>query len=110
MVVSHDRFFLDRVVTSILAFEEAGKVQLYAGNWDNYREQKREVEKAAKQVLRASQPPHASQPPTALAPSRAPPSPPSPPSPRPAPRPAPPKGDEARHVGRRKPTRKRGEG
>ena len=31
LVVSHDRFFLDRVVTSILAFEGEGKVQLYAG-------------------------------------------------------------------------------
>ena len=42
LVVSHDRFFLDRVVTSILAFEGDGKVQLYAGNWESYREQKRE--------------------------------------------------------------------
>ena len=54
LVVSHDRFFLDRVVTSILAFEGDGKVQLYAGNWESYREQKREEEKAAKQVQKAS--------------------------------------------------------
>ena len=52
LVVSHDRFFLDRVVTSILAFEGNGKVQLYAGNWESYREQKRESEKAAKQEKR----------------------------------------------------------
>ena len=50
IVVSHDRFFLDRVVTSILAFEGEGKVQLYAGNWESYREQKREEAKAAKQL------------------------------------------------------------
>ncbi len=52
LVVSHDRWFLDRVATSILAFEGGGKVQLYAGNWESYREQKREDEKAAKQVGR----------------------------------------------------------
>ena len=52
LVVSHDRWFLDRVATSILAFEGGGKVQLYAGNWESYREQKREDEKAAKQVAR----------------------------------------------------------
>ena len=53
LVVSHDRFFLDRVVTSILAFEENGKVQLYAGNWDNYREQKRASDNAAKRAVKA---------------------------------------------------------
>ncbi len=57
LVVSHDRFFLDRVVTSILAFEPEGKVVQYAGNWDNYREKKREEERVAKQSQRASAPP-----------------------------------------------------
>ena len=58
LVVSHDRFFLDRVVTSILAFEGEGKITQYAGNWENYREQKREGERAAKAELkRASAPP-----------------------------------------------------
>ncbi|WP_146652969.1 ABC-F family ATP-binding cassette domain-containing protein [Labilithrix luteola] len=54
LVVSHDRFFLDRVATSILAFEGDGKVQHYAGNWESYREQKREEEKFAKQGLKAA--------------------------------------------------------
>jgi len=57
LVVSHDRYFLDRVVTSILAFEGDGQVTLYAGNWDNYRQQKRERELEAKKELRASTPP-----------------------------------------------------
>jgi ABC transport system ATP-binding/permease protein len=56
LVVSHDRYFLDRVVTSILAFEDAGKVTHYAGNWDDYRQHKRERELAGKK-LRASTPP-----------------------------------------------------
>lgn len=37
LVVSHDRWFLDRVATSILAFEEAGRVTLYNGGWSDYR-------------------------------------------------------------------------
>ena len=60
LVVSHDRWFLDRVATSILAFEGGGKMQLYAGNWESYREQKRDDEKAAKQSKPASRRPPAS--------------------------------------------------
>ncbi len=48
LVVSHDRFFLDRVATSILAFEGQGKVELYGGNWESYRERKKDDEKAAR--------------------------------------------------------------
>ncbi len=53
LVVSHDRFFLDRVVTSTLAFEGNGKVVHHAGTWEDYRERKREAEKSAKQTLRS---------------------------------------------------------
>jgi ATP-binding cassette subfamily F protein uup len=60
LVVSHDRFFLDRVATSILAFEGEGKVQLYGGNWASYLERKRENENAAKlKAKNASKPPPA---------------------------------------------------
>lgn len=37
LIVSHDRGFLDRVATSILAFEGDGKVVLYPGNYSSYR-------------------------------------------------------------------------
>ena len=37
LIVSHDRYFLDRVATSILAFEGDGKVVLYPGNYTSYR-------------------------------------------------------------------------
>ncbi len=57
LVVSHDRYFLDRVVTSVLAFEDAGHVTQYAGNWDSYRQYKRERELTAKKGQRASTPP-----------------------------------------------------
>lgn len=36
MVISHDRWFLDRVATHILAFEEDGSVQFFAGNYTEY--------------------------------------------------------------------------
>ena len=37
LIVSHDRYFLDRVATSILAFEGAGKVVRYPGNYNSLR-------------------------------------------------------------------------
>jgi ATP-binding cassette subfamily F protein uup len=59
LVVSHDRYFLDNVATSILAFEGNGKVKLYGGNWEAYLERKREDEKALKSAARQSTPPRA---------------------------------------------------
>ena len=38
LVISHDRYFLDRVATAILAFEGRGKVVLYEGSYSLYRE------------------------------------------------------------------------
>jgi ATP-binding cassette subfamily F protein uup len=37
IVVSHDRYFLNSVATSILAFEGDGKVVRYPGGYDSYR-------------------------------------------------------------------------
>lgn len=36
VVVSHDRYFLNRVATDLLVFEGAGKVTAYVGNYDTY--------------------------------------------------------------------------
>jgi ATP-binding cassette subfamily F protein uup len=46
IVVSHDRWFLDRVATSILAFEGDGRVELHAGNYSEYRERTLERRRA----------------------------------------------------------------
>jgi ATP-binding cassette subfamily F protein uup len=49
LVVTHDRYFLDRVATSLLVFEGAGKVQHYVGDYGNYsrlRRERAEQEKA----------------------------------------------------------------
>jgi len=38
LVISHDRWFLDRVATHILAFEDDGEVIFYEGNFSDYDE------------------------------------------------------------------------
>jgi len=38
MVISHDRWFLDRIATHILAFEEDGSVAFFSGNYTDYEE------------------------------------------------------------------------
>jgi ATP-binding cassette subfamily F protein uup len=43
LVVTHDRWFLDRVASSILAFEGDGKVVLYPGNYETYRRLRKEA-------------------------------------------------------------------
>jgi sulfate-transporting ATPase len=41
IVVSHDRWFLDRIVTHILAFEGDSNVVFYDGNWSEYESDRR---------------------------------------------------------------------
>ncbi len=36
MVISHDRWFLDRIATHILAFEGNSQVVFFLGNWSEY--------------------------------------------------------------------------
>ncbi len=38
MVVSHDRYFLDRVAERIFSFEGNGEIKQFAGNYSDYRE------------------------------------------------------------------------
>jgi ATP-binding cassette subfamily F protein uup len=50
-VVSHDRYFLNRVCTDVLAFEGDGKIAHSVGNYDYYLEKK---QKAADAIARQS--------------------------------------------------------
>ena len=43
MVVSHDRWFLDRIATHILAFEGDSKVTWFEGNFEEYHAQRRRL-------------------------------------------------------------------
>jgi ATP-binding cassette subfamily F protein uup len=50
LLVTHDRYFLDKVATAILAFEGAGRVTRYPGNYETYRTLKEQAERAAQQA------------------------------------------------------------
>ena len=52
LVVSHDRWFLDRIATAILAFDPDGQVRLYEGDYSSYAARRRVLEK---QLARAGQ-------------------------------------------------------
>jgi ATP-binding cassette subfamily F protein uup len=54
LVVTHDRWFLDRVATAILAFEGDGRVVRYGGNYSTYRKLKAEAEARAKEERSAA--------------------------------------------------------
>lgn len=43
VVISHDRWFLDRIATHILAFEDDGQVTWFEGNYQAYHEQRRRL-------------------------------------------------------------------
>jgi ATPase subunit of ABC transporter with duplicated ATPase domains len=41
VVISHDRWFLDRIATHILAFEGDSRVVIFQGNWSEYEADRR---------------------------------------------------------------------
>ena len=50
VVISHDRWFLDRIATHILAFEGDSKVVWYEGNYSEYEEDRRKRLGAAAEI------------------------------------------------------------
>ncbi len=50
IIVSHDRYFMDRIVDHILAFEGEGKIKDFVGNFSEYRENLKLEEKNPKPV------------------------------------------------------------
>ena len=46
LLVSHDRVFLDRIVTSTLAFEGGGRIVEYVGGWEDYVRQRASASQA----------------------------------------------------------------
>ena len=53
LVISHDRFFLDRICTHLLVFEGESKVRWFEGNFEEYQE-KRKKELGGKEENRRS--------------------------------------------------------
>ena len=62
LIVSHDRWFLDRVATAILAFEGNGKVTLYEGSYSFYAERRPKPERAKRESKDTKPPPVAAKP------------------------------------------------
>ena len=56
LLVSHDREFLDRVVTSTLAFESDGCIDEYIGGYSDWLRQRPQVDPSPKTVLKPAAP------------------------------------------------------
>ena len=56
LVVSHDRWFLDRVATGILAFEGDGKVTFHEGDYSAYEARRQDALEQVTQNARTAQP------------------------------------------------------
>ncbi len=54
LVVSHDRYFLDRVCDRIVAFEGQGRISLCAGNYSYYQEKRAQVASAELAMVNAA--------------------------------------------------------
>lgn len=50
IVVSHDRYFLDRTVETIFAFESEGKIKQYPGNYSLYLDYKKAAEQQQEEI------------------------------------------------------------
>ncbi|MDA3929802.1 MAG: ABC-F family ATP-binding cassette domain-containing protein [Prolixibacteraceae bacterium] len=53
LIVSHDRYFMDKIVEHVFAFEEEGNMKNFPGNYSIYRQYKDEKDKAERQVMLA---------------------------------------------------------
>ncbi|MBF2079767.1 MAG: ABC-F family ATP-binding cassette domain-containing protein [Synechococcales cyanobacterium T60_A2020_003] len=56
IVVSHDRYFLDRTVDTIFAFEDGGEIRQYPGNYSIYLDFRQEAEEAEAERVRDATP------------------------------------------------------
>ncbi|SHF83415.1 ABC-F family ATP-binding cassette domain-containing protein [Ornithinibacillus halophilus] len=56
ITVSHDRYFLDRVVEKLLVFRGNGKVQSYYGNYSEYLDEHQAEERTTSKPLKSHEP------------------------------------------------------
>jgi ABC transport system ATP-binding/permease protein len=55
LTVSHDRYFLDRVVDHLLAFEGEGRVVRFQGSYSDYMEEKKERDELAASIKKEAE-------------------------------------------------------
>nr|WP_315027215.1 ABC-F family ATP-binding cassette domain-containing protein [uncultured Chryseobacterium sp.] len=56
IIVSHDRYFMDRIVDHVLAFEGNGKIRDFVGNFSEYREARSREEALEKNAVTKPEP------------------------------------------------------
>lgn len=61
IIVSHDRYFLDKCVDHLFVFEGNGRIKDFVGQYSEYREYIKEREEAERQAQRATTQPRAQQ-------------------------------------------------
>ena len=54
VIVSHDRYFMDKLVDHLLIFEGEGRVKDFNGNYTDYKDAKQEEEQAVKEKTKAA--------------------------------------------------------
>ncbi|MEJ8803502.1 ABC-F family ATP-binding cassette domain-containing protein [Pontibacter sp. H249] len=54
LIVSHDRYFMDRLVEHLFVFEGEGKIRNFPGNYTDYREWQKEQEKTQQETKPAA--------------------------------------------------------
>ncbi|MEM1321973.1 MAG: ABC-F family ATP-binding cassette domain-containing protein [Bacteroidota bacterium] len=54
LIVSHDRYFMDKVVDHVFVFEGNGKIKDYNGNYTEYRERRKKEEQEARREQRSN--------------------------------------------------------
>ncbi|WP_186575924.1 ABC-F family ATP-binding cassette domain-containing protein [Aquibacillus kalidii] len=57
ITVSHDRYFLDRVIDQVIAFEGDGKIEQFFGNYTEYMEQAKEKQQEEQKTVKQAEKP-----------------------------------------------------
>lgn len=56
LIVSHDRYFMDRLVDHLFVFEGNGEIKDFPGNYSQYRDWQKDKEEAAREIKKTEAP------------------------------------------------------
>jgi len=63
IIVSHDRYFMDKVADHLFVFDGKGNIKDFPGNYTDYYEQRKKEQKSISKEKKAAEPPKQKQPP-----------------------------------------------